>query len=251
VNSLRVRLSHVLTLLENVQPEVLALQETKLLDADFPFDAIREVGYEATVSGQRTYNGVAIISRKKASEIVTDLPELDDPQRRVLAAVIDDIRILNLYVPNGESVDSEKYQYKLRWLKKLDIFLKQELKNHPNLIVLGDFNIAPDEIDVYDPKHWEGKVLFSEPERRAFRDMLQVGFSDCFRQLNPSDKVFSWWDYRMNAFKRNMGLRIDHLLASDTLKSRCVKCYIDKSLRAEERPSDHAPVIAEFHLESK
>lgn len=248
VNSLRVRLPHVLSWLERVKPDVLALQETKLPDADFPIEAIREAGYEVVFSGQRTYNGVAILSRNKAAEIITDLPELDDPQRRVLAVVIDDIRILNLYIPNGESVDSDKYQYKLSWLKQLDVFLKQELQKHPKLIVLGDFNIAPQEIDVHEPKLWEGKVLFSLPERQAFRDMLAEGLTDCFRNMNPEEKSFSWWDYRLNAFRRNMGLRIDHILASPALISHCDKCYIDKTLRAEERPSDHAPVVAEFNL---
>jgi len=248
VNSLRVRLPHVLAWLERVQPDVLALQETKLPDADFPIDAIKNAGYEVVFSGQRTYNGVAILSRSKATDILTDLPELGDPQRRVLAAVIDDIRILDIYIPNGESVGSDKYQYKLNWLEKLDLFLKHELQKHPKLIVLGDFNIAPEDIDVHDPKLWEGKVLFSEPERNAFQAMLKVGFHDCFRKLNHQEKSFSWWDYRMNAFKRNMGMRIDHILASDALISKCHTCYIDKTPRAEERPSDHAPVVAEFTL---
>lgn len=248
VNSLRVRLPQVLTWLSLVKPDILALQETKLLDADFPTDAIREVGYEVIYSGQKTYNGMAILSLQKASEVLSSLPDFEDPQRRVLAAVIDDIRIMNLYVPNGESVNSEKYQYKLNWLTQLDIFLKNELQKHPKLIVLGDFNIAPEEIDVHDPQLWDGRVLFSEPERKAFRDMLQVGFTDSFRQLNPSDKAFSWWDYRMNAFKRNLGLRIDHILTSHMLSSQCVKCYIDKGLRSNERPSDHVPVVAEYMI---
>lgn len=248
VNSLRVRLPQVLAWLNLVKPDILALQETKLSDADFPIDAIREVGYEAIYSGQKTYNGMAILSQKKASDVLTCLPDFDDPQRRVLAAVIDDIRIMNLYVPNGESVDSEKYQYKLNWLYKLDIFLKNELQKHSKLIVLGDFNIAPEEIDVHDPQLWSGRVLFSEPERKAFRDMLQVGLQDSFRQLNPSDKTFSWWDYRMNSFKRNLGLRIDHILSSHPIASQCVKCYIDKDLRSNERPSDHVPVVAEYNL---
>jgi len=249
VNSLRVRLPHVLSWLKRAKPDVLALQETKLPDADFPIDAIREAGYEVVFSGQRTYNGVAILSRKKATNIITDLPGLEDPQRRVLAAVIDDIRILNVYIPNGESVDSAKYQYKLNWLAKLDIFLKQELQKHPKLIVLGDFNIAPEEMDVHDPALWEGKVLFSEAERKAFQAMLEAGLNDCFRRLNHQEKKFSWWDYRMNAFKRNRGLRIDHILVSHALVSKCHASYIDISPRLEDRPSDHAPVVAELTLE--
>lgn len=248
VNSLRVRLPHVLTWLQDTKPDVLALQETKISDDDFPFKELADAGYQASISGQRTYNGVAILSRKKAENIVKELPELEDPQRRVLAAVVDDVRVLDLYVPNGESVNSVKFQYKLNWLSKLDLYLKHELKQHPKLIVLGDFNIAPAEIDVHDPRFWDGQVLFSQPERKAFKEMLDVGFMDCFRELNPDVKSFTWWDYRMNAFKRNMGLRIDHILASKQLFAHCVKCYIDKIPRGWERPSDHAPVVAEFDL---
>lgn len=246
VNSLRVRLPHVLTWIADVKPDVLALQETKLPDADFPSAAIQEAGYSVVFSGQKTYNGMAVLARTSMTDVLTDLPGLDDPQRRVLAVTVADVRVLDIYVPNGESVESDKYQYKLHWLKNLDLFLKNELKKYPKMIVLGDFNIAPDDIDVHDPKQWEGHVLFSQPERKAFRDMLGVGFHDCFRELTPEDKVYSWWDYRMNAFKRNMGLRIDHILASQALISDCKKCYVDKSPRTWERPSDHAPVIAEF-----
>jgi exodeoxyribonuclease-3 len=246
VNSLRVRLPHVLDWLANTKPDVLALQETKLPDPDFPMDEIKQAGYEVVFSGQRTYNGMAIISKKAGSDVVTDLPGLEDPQRRVLAVTIGNIRILNLYVPNGESVGSEKYQYKLNWLQKLDQYLKKELQQHPNIIVLGDFNIAPQEIDVYEPMLWEDKVLFSKPERAAFQDILSLGFVDCFRHLAPTEKAFSWWDYRLNAFKRNMGLRIDHILASTALAPHCKRCYIDKVPRTLERPSDHAPVVAEL-----
>lgn len=248
VNSLRVRLPRLLTWLDVNKPDVIALQETKISDADFPVEAISNVGYEMVFAGQKSYNGVAIFSKNKSSEIITDLLEYEDPQRRVLAAVIDDIRILNLYIPNGESVGSEKYQYKLNWLSKLDNFLKQELKKHPKTIVLGDFNIAPDEIDVHDPRRWHGKIMFSEPERTAFKDMLQVGLHDCFRELNPSEKVFSWWDYRTYGFSQNLGLRIDHILASEALISKCKKCFIDTELRKEERPSDHSPIVAEFEI---
>lgn len=246
VNSLRVRLPQVLDWLVLNQPDVLALQETKLTDPDFPLQQIQEAGYQAVFSGQKTYNGVAILSRKNATEIVTDIPALEDPQRRVLCVTIDDIRILNLYVPNGESVDSEKYQYKLNWLQHLDLFLKKELTKHKKMIVLGDFNIAPEEVDVHDPQQWQGRVLFSEKERAAFQDMLQLGFKDCFRLHTQPEKSFSWWDYRLNAFKRNLGLRIDHILASDELAARCDRCSIDKTVRAAERPSDHAVVVARF-----
>lgn len=248
VNSLRVRLPHVLAWLQTHKPDVLALQEIKLQDADFPHEEIQKAGYIATVSGQKTYNGVAILSRESASDVVKDIPNLDDHQRRMIAATINNVRVIDLYVPNGESVDSEKYQYKLNWLSKLDVFLKSELEKHEKVVVLGDFNIAPGNIDVHDPAQWEGHVLFSKREREAFQAMLQVGFVDCFRALSPSAQEYSWWDYRLNAFKRKMGLRIDHILASKTFASACKSCEIDKHPRTLERPSDHAPVVAEFKL---
>lgn len=246
VNSLRVRLPHVLQWLADAKPDVLALQELKMPDVDFPHADIQQAGYHAAVAGQKTYNGVAILSRHPITDVVINIPALDDPQRRVLCATVKNTRVLNIYVPNGESVASEKYQYKLNWLKHLDGYLKQELKQHPNMIVLGDFNIAPQEIDVHDPKAWAGQVLFSDKERAAFQEMLNLGFHDCFRDIHPDEQLFSWWDYRLNAFKRNMGLRIDHILASDGMASHLKHCYIDKIPRGWERPSDHSPVIAEF-----
>ncbi len=247
VNSLRVRLPHVLEWLASVQPDVLALQELKLPTENFPLEEIRQAGYDAVVNGQKTYNGVAILTRALPAEnVVMEIPGLHDPQRRVLAATVGDVRILNLYVPNGESVGSEKYHYKLNWLQHLKTFLRDELAQHKKMVVLGDFNIAPEDIDVHDPAAWEGKVLFSEPERAELQAILQLGFQDCFRLCNPTEKSFSWWDYRLNAFKRNMGLRIDHILASTALAQHCQTCLIDKTPRALERPSDHAPVIATF-----
>ena len=248
VNSLRVRLPHVISWLKFVKPDVLALQEIKMPNEEFPHDAFLTEGYQAVVSGQKTYNGVAILSRVAPAEMLTDIPNLDDHQRRVLSATIGSLRVLNLYVPNGESVDSEKYQYKLRWLDKLDLFLKQELEKYPHMIVLGDFNIAPAAIDVHDPALWDGRVLCSDKERQAFQAMLALGFTDCFRYLSPDEVGYSWWDYRMGALRRNMGLRIDHVLASTKLAANCKKCYIDKAPRMLERPSDHAPVVAEFSL---
>jgi exodeoxyribonuclease-3 len=248
VNSLRVRLPHVQTWLAEVKPDVLALQETKLLDEHFPFDTFEEMGYVAIASGQKTYNGVAILSRKKMTNVVMGFPAFEDAQRRVLCATIDNICIINLYIPNGQSVGSEKYQYKLGWLKQLDLFLRQELNKNPHIIILGDFNIAPEEIDVHDPAHWEGQVLFSDPERQAFRDLLSLGFADCFRKHAPLEKSYSWWDYRMNAFKRNLGVRIDHILASKELQRFCTRCYIDPAPRKWERPSDHAPVVVELQI---
>lgn len=246
VNSLRVRLPHVQAWLGTNKPDVLALQEIKLTDADFPYEAIKAAGYEALVSGQRTYNGVALLTREPARDILTDIPNLEDHQRRVLAATIRDVRVINLYVPNGESVNSEKYQYKLNWLKCLHAWLKDEMKQHAKLVVLGDFNIAPHSIDVYNPKAWEGQVLFSAPEREAFQGLLRLGLLDVFRVVHPDLQAFSWWDYRMNAYKRKMGLRIDHILATETLVKNCERCIIDENPRALERPSDHAPVAARF-----
>ncbi len=248
VNSLRVRLPHVLEWLASAKPDVLAIQETKLPDPDFPIAEINQAGYQAIYSGQKTYNGMAIFSREAGSEVLKDIPGLDDHQRRILAFTLGNLRILNLYVPNGENVYSEKYQYKLSWLQKLTVFLEKELQTYPNLIVLGDFNIAPANIDVHNPKLWDGQVLFSEPERAAFYKILDTGLTDCFRLLAPKEQSFTWWDYRLNAFKRNMGLRIDHILVSHALAPQCVKCEIDKIPRAWERPSDHAPVVAEFRM---
>ena len=248
VNSLRVRLPHVLAWLEEHKPDVLALQETKLIDADFPLDSLKEAGYHACFSGQKTYNGMAILSRTDCADTVTDIPGLVDPQRRFLAATIEGVRVINLYVPNGESVVSDKYTYKLSWLEHLRLFLYEEQKKHQSIIILGDFNIAPEADDVHDPVAWEGKVLFSEKERNALRDLLAVGFVDSFRLHEQPEKSYSWWDYRMNAFKRNLGLRIDHILVSHALTDKCVRCYIDKTPRALERPSDHTPVVAEFNL---
>lgn len=246
VNSLRVRLPQVLDWLAAEKPDVLAIQEIKLTNEDFPLEAIQQAGYHAVFSGQKTYNGVAILSRKPVNDLVTDIPQLEDHQRRVLGATLGDVRILNLYVPNGESVESEKYQYKLNWLKHLEQFLRVEVKVHEKIVILGDFNIAPEDIDVHDPKAWEGKVLCSEPERASLQSIMKLGFKDCFRLYTQPEKSFSWWDYRMNAFKRNLGLRIDLILASDVLAATCKKVYIDKNPRMNERPSDHTIVVAEF-----
>lgn len=256
VNSLRVRLPHVLNWMETTKPDLLALQETKLIDDDFPLLALQEAGFEAIYVGQKTYNGVALLINKKLNPQkiethITHLPDFEDPQRRVLGVTIDDLFILNLYVPNGESVESEKYQYKLNWLKKLESFLQYQLKHHPKFIILGDFNIAPADLDVDEPSRWQDKVLCSALERNAFQKLLQAGFHDCFRLLNPTEKHFTWWDYRLNAFKRNLGLRIDHILASHSFAATCVTCYVDKNPRSWERPSDHTPLVAEFNLLSQ
>lgn len=247
VNSLNVRLPQVLSWLAEHQADVLALQELKMPDEKFPFAAFEEIGYHAICHGQRTYNGVAIISKTPTSHIQKNLPEFIDEQKRVIAATVEGIRVINLYIPNGESVESPKFQYKQSWLAALYEYLELELKHHPKLVVLGDFNIAPEPEDVHDPKAWEGHVLFSAIERQFFQRFLGLGLYDSFRLFSQAEKSFSWWDYRMNGFKRNLGLRIDHILISEALKSACSASYIDKNPRAAERPSDHAPVVVELN----
>jgi exodeoxyribonuclease-3 len=246
VNSLRIRLPHVLDWLAREQPDVLALQETKTVDADFPAEALMAAGYQAVFSGQKTYNGVALLSRTAASAVVTDPPQLDDPQRRILAASYGDVRVINVYVPNGSEVGSEKYAYKLDWLGKIHAFIREELAQYPQLVVLGDFNIAPEDRDVHEPAAWQGKILCSEPERQAFQGLLALGLSDAFRLFPQEEASFSWWDYRAAGFRRNIGLRIDHILLSVALQAECRACRIDKAPRKLERPSDHAPVVVEW-----
>ena len=246
VNSLNVRLPHVLAWCDVARPDILALQETKLTDDRFPVSELLEEGYHCVYSGQKTYNGVAILSREPATDIVTDIDGLDDPQRRILGATIGDVRILDLYVVNGAEVGSEKYAYKMHWLEKVSDWIAAEMKRHDKLIVLGDFNIAPDDRDVHDPVAWQGKILCSPPEREALQRILDLGLADTFRQFEQAEKIWSWWDYRMAAFRRNMGLRIDLILASQALLNDCSAAYIDKEPRRQERPSDHTPAIAEF-----
>jgi len=246
VNSLNVRLPHVLAWTAAVGPDVLALQETKLTDDRFPADELLDAGYHSVFSGQKTYNGVAILSRTTATDVVTDIPGLDDPQRRILAATIGDVRVVDLYVVNGSEVGSEKFDYKLHWLERVSAWLADELGRHENLVVMGDFNIAPDDRDVHDPEAWREKILCSTPEREALGRILVLGLEDTFRLFEQEEGVFSWWDYRMNAFRRRMGLRIDLILASKAMAERCTASYVDIEPRRQERPSDHAPVVAEF-----
>ena len=249
VNSLRVRLPHVLKWLEREQPDLLALQETKLRDEDFPADTFADRGYTALFSGQAAYNGVAILSRESPQNIAHGIGEgFADEQRRVLAATVGELRFYSLYVPNGERVDSDKYRYKLEWLAALRRLLASELERHPLLLVVGDFNVAPEDRDVYDPRAWAGKVLCSPKERAALGDLLSLGLRDTFRLFAQPEKIYSWWDYRGVAFRRNQGLRIDLMLASSQLSQMCENCRIDKEPRGWERPSDHVPVIAEFAL---
>ncbi|MSP53632.1 MAG: exodeoxyribonuclease III [Gammaproteobacteria bacterium] len=247
VNSLKARLEHVLQWLEDKRPDILALQELKMTNENFPLAAINDAGYQVAFSGQKAYNGVAILSRDALTDIVLDLPNYDDPQRRVLVATLNGIRIINVYVPNGSSIDSDKYVYKLAWLESLYKFVEVQLQEYKDLIVLGDFNIAPDDRDVYDPIAWKDQVLVSQPERAALQKLMDLGLVDTFR-LFHQDQHYSWWDYRQAAFRRNMGLRIDHILASSALAKRCTAAEIDKTPRKWERPSDHAPVMAEFSM---
>ena len=246
VNSMNVRLPHVLEWLQSHEPDVLVLQEIKQLTEKFPADALAEAGYRSLASGQKTYNGVAVISKEPANEPVTDFPDFEDPQRRVLATTIGDTRIIDLYVPNGSEVGSEKYAYKLEWLASLRNFLEAEMATHENVVVLGDFNIAPADADVYDAEKWGDAILCSPQDRAALTALLDLGLTDVFRTFDQPESTFSWWDYRAAGFRRNAGLRIDLILTSASMTERCTASYVDKEPRAWERPSDHAPVVAEF-----
>lgn len=250
VNSLRVRMAHLQPWVREHAPDLVCLQETKIVDADFPCDPCKELGYEVIFNGQKTYNGVAILSRTPAQDVEHGMRGYDDAQRRVIAATYDGVRVVNAYVPNGSAVGSDKYQYKLHWLQRFHDYLADALQRYPQLVVVGDFNIAPEDRDVHDPQAWVGSVLVSEDERRAFRALLDLGLVDLFRRFETEAGHFSWWDYRLAAFRRNMGLRIDHILSSAALAPRCTACFIDSAPRRLERPSDHAPVVAEFDLAS-
>jgi exodeoxyribonuclease III len=243
VNSLKVRLPHLLEWLTANPVDVVCLQETKTEDKNFPVAELQQAGYQAAFSGQKTYNGVAILSRQPLSDVQFGIPDFDDEQKRVIAATIGEVRVVCTYIPNGQEVGSDKFEYKLKWLAALRAWLKEELARHPKLAVLGDYNIAPEDRDVYDPVAWKEHVLCSESEREAFRSLIQLGLRDAFRLFEQAEKSYSWWDYRMMAFRRNMGLRIDHILVSPALQ--CTSCIIDKAPRKLERPSDHTPVVAE------
>jgi exodeoxyribonuclease-3 len=217
-------------------------------DKVFPYAEFLAAGYHAVHNGQKTYNGVAILSRSEMTDIAFDIPEFEDTQKRIIAATIDGARIVCGYMPNGQAVGSEKYAYKLQWYAALTRWLKQEIAQHPRLALLGDFNIAPEDRDVHDPAAWKDQILCSEPERAALRDLQALGLADAFRLFDQPEKTYSWWDYRQMGFRLNRGLRIDHILLTPALASVCRACVIDKAPRKLERPSDHAPVIAEFSL---
>lgn len=249
VNSLKVRLEQVLTWLDHQRPDVLGLQETKLTDDKFPSDAFAELGYHVAFTGQPTYNGVAMIANTALADPIVEIPGFEDEQKRVIAATCNGVRVVNLYVVNGQEVGSDKYAYKLRWLEAVQAWIADELSRHDKLVVMGDFNIAPDDRDVYDPEAWHEKILCSTPERAALQALLGLGLHDTFRLFDQPESVYSWWDYRAAMFRRGLGLRIDLLLCSDALKDRCTTSYIDKEPRKLERPSDHAPAVAEFSLD--
>jgi len=244
VNSLKVRLPHLLDWLESVSPDVVCLQELKCDDAAVPRAEIEAAGYHVISHGQKTYNGVAILSRQAPAEIVRNIPGLSDPQSRVIAATIEDTRVVCAYFPNGQAVGSDKFAYKLEWLSALTDYMRGELAHHPRLVLAGDFNIAPEERDAHPD--WKEDLLVSPPEREAFSSLRALGLEDAFRHFEQSNRSYSWWDYRRNAYRRNFGLRIDHILVSPPLAAQLESCAVDTSPRERERPSDHAPVIARF-----
>lgn len=248
VNSLNVRLPHVLEWIGQHQPDVLCLQETKLEDAKFPHARFREAGYHTLFSGQRTYNGVAILSKTPAEGPLKGVPGFEDDQQRVISATISGVRVVCVYVPNGESMESPKFQYKMKWLAALRTWLTAELERFPLLAVAGDYNIAPEPRDVHDPDLWAAKIHFTPPEREALHALFGIGLVDSFRLFDQPERSYTWWDYRMMAFRRKMGLRIDHILLSPALAPLCTSCAIDIAPRKLERPSDHAPVVAELKI---
>ena len=246
VNSLAVRLPQLLAWLEANPVDVIALQETKLTDDRFPVAEIEAAGYRAQWFGQRTYNGVALLSKGDAADVVRNIPGHDDPQARVIAATLGGVRVIGAYFPNGQAPDSDKFVYKLRWIEALRDWTRAELAAHPRLVLMGDFNIAPEDRDVHDPVAWAGQIHCTPEEREHFRELLAIGLVDAFRLFEQPPKSWSWWDYRNLAFRRNQGLRIDHILVSEALRPRVSACTIDKAPRRNERPSDHAPVVVEI-----
>ncbi|MDA3922135.1 MAG: exodeoxyribonuclease III [Salinisphaera sp.] len=250
VNSLNVRLDHVLAWLEKNPVDALALQETKLTDDKFPVAAIREAGYECVFTGQKTYNGVALITKSAAEDVVTALPDFEDDHKRVIGGTIDGVRVIGVYCPNGQDLDSPKFQYKLAWFDALQAWIEKELQTHDKLVLTGDFNIAPRGEDTYDPDKWEGRILCSPPERAAFTKLLDAGLADCWRLFDEREgrHRFTWWDYRNGGWARNAGLRIDHVLATPSLVDVCsdLKAFVGE--RGRKRPSDHVPVVGTFNI---
>jgi exodeoxyribonuclease-3 len=250
VNSLRVRLDHVLEWLDSNQPDALCLQELKMPDSEFPIEAFLEIGYHCSFTGQKTYNGVATITKSPLQSVVSELPDFDDPQRRYIAGDLttgdSKIRLVNVYVPNGQALDSDKFIYKRQWFKKLQQAMASDLSTHKQVVLVGDFNITPSDLDVHDPDHWRGKIHCSDVERLMLQKLMGVGLYDTFRKHKPNETQFSWWDYRNGAYQRNEGLRIDLILSSAAMLDRAIECNIDQGPRKLERPSDHTPVVAKY-----
>ncbi len=249
VNSIAIRLEQVLTWLKTHDIDVLCLQETKCVDEKFPLEAIRNEGYNAAFMGQKSYNGVAILSKHSITDVQYNFPDDEtDAPKRLIAATVNNTRIVNTYIPNGTELWTDKFTFKLDWLQKLRKFFDATCPKDSDVLLCGDFNVAPDETDVWNVKAWEGKLHFSKPERAAMHHVKQWGFTDVFRQINCDLQEFSWWNYREGAFPKNQGLRIDHIWTSASLAEKCVGCRIDKEPRTWERPSDHTPVVAEFKI---
>lgn len=248
LNSLNVRLDHVLAWLEKNPVDALAVQETKLTDDRFPVDALAEAGYSSVFTGQKTYNGVALLSRHPITDVVMALPDFEDAQKRLIAGTVTGTRIIGVYCPNGADLESPKYAYKLDWFRALTAFVRAELEQHERLVVTGDFNIAPRPEDTWDADKWEGRILCSPPERAALQALLDLGLTDCWRLFPDREERhrFTWWDYRAGGWPRNAGLRIDHLLASPALAETCTSCEAHVGERGRKRPSDHVPVVGEF-----
>ena len=246
VNGIRARIEHVTAWIKSNQPDVLALQETKVMDDMFPFEAFTSLGYEAMIYGQKSYNGVALLSKKSPKECTRGIDDFVDEQTRVISGIYEGVKIIDVYIPNGQSVGSEKFEYKMRWLTNLHRYLEASIKRNEQIVVLGDFNIAPQDIDVHDPIEWKGKVLCSDEEREWLHKIEKIGFVDSFRLFNQDEGLFSWWDYRMASYRRKMGMRIDLILISEALKKGCMKSYIDETPRGQDKPSDHAPVLIEL-----
>jgi exodeoxyribonuclease-3 len=243
VNSLNVRLPQLLDWLSANPVDALVLQETKLIDEKFPCAEIEAAGYQVAFFGQKTYNGVALLSRVPADAVLRNIPGFDDEQARVIAGTVNGVRVIGGYFPNGQAPDSDKFVYKMRWLQALEGFVADELTRHPELVLMGDYNIAPEDRDVYDPVAWAGQIHCTPEERAHFQALIGLGLVDAFRLFEQAPKSWSWWDYRNLAFRKNQGLRIDHILVSQALKARVSACVIDKLPRKNERPSDHAPVV--------
>jgi exodeoxyribonuclease-3 len=247
VNSINVRMPQLAAWLKSAAPDVVCVQETKCVDESFPYQELHDLGYYSAFYGQRSYNGVAIISKHEPKDVVKGLPDDDEEsQKRLIAATVNGVRIVDVYVPNGQSLDSDKFQFKLDWIQRLRAFFDKNYSASEKVLLCGDFNVAPDPEDVWNPGAWEGSIHFSLPERAAINHVKQWGFVDAFREMNGPVKEFSWWDYRAGAFQKNHGLRIDHIWVSPTLAADCKKCWIDTSPRILEKPSDHTPLIAEF-----